>query len=164
MRASLRSSPTLLTFAHVTFPIYFSGSISGGRSDASLYRTIVDRLQESGYEVLAGAVADPSTSASGETLSSRELFERDLRWIADVATRNGALVAEVSVPSTGVGYEIATARHRFDLPVICLYRPAYTKRCSAMIAGDRGIRLIEYSETSVAEMLETLVAVLSRLR
>jgi len=147
----------------VTFPIYFSGSISGGRSDAGLYRTIVDRLEKSGYEVLAGAVADVSTSASGEALSSAELFERDLRWIADVASRNGALVAEVSVPSIGVGYEIATARYRYHLPVICLYRPAYTQRCSAMIAGDSGIRLIEYSETSLEEMLTALIGALARI-
>ena len=56
------------------------------------------------------------------------------------------LVAEVSTPSSGVGYEIAAARYRYKIPVICLYRPAYTKRCSAMISGDKEIELIEYDD------------------
>ena len=69
-------------------------------------------------------------------------------------------MAEVSRPSTGVGYEIGAARYQFGIPVICLYRPAFTKRCSGMIAGDRGIHLIEYTdgtvETAIDELLEAV--------
>ena len=68
------------------------------------------------------------------------------------------LVAEVSTPSTGVGYEIATMRYRHDKPVICLYRPAYTARCTAMVAGDRNITLIEYEDepAMLARLRESL--------
>ena len=52
------------------------------------------------------------------------------------------------MPSTGVGYEIAAARYKYGIPVICLYRPAHTARCTAMVSGDRGIELLEYSEPS----------------
>ena len=126
--------------------IYFAGSISGGRDDAGHYRTLVKALEADGHRVLAGAVASETVGAGGEPLDSEAIFERDLRWIEEA----DLLVAEVSKPSTGVGYEIATARYRHKIPVICLYRPAYTKRCTAMVAGDRGITLVAYERLDEA--------------
>jgi 2'-deoxynucleoside 5'-phosphate N-hydrolase len=137
--------------------IYFSGSITGGRDDVPLYQTIIEALKAEGHEVLAGAVASETVSAAGEALSREEIFERDIRWIEEVAAAGGALVAEVSMPSIGVGYEIAYARHRRGMRVICLWRPAYTRRCSAMIAGDGGIELLEYTDDAVDDMLSDLV-------
>jgi hypothetical protein len=64
------------------------------------------------------------------------------------------------MPSTGVGYEVATMRYHHRRPVICLYRREHTQRCSAMIAGDPGIELIDYSER--AEMLPRLRAALAK--
>jgi nucleoside 2-deoxyribosyltransferase len=134
----------------VPLTIYFAGAISGGRGDVAHYREIVAALERDGHRVLAGAVAAETVGADGEPLQSNAIFDRDMQWIADA----DVLVAEVSVPSTGVGYEIATARYRHDIPVVCLYRPAYTKRCTAMVGGDGGIELIEYDDA--AEMLNRL--------
>jgi len=136
--------------------IYFAGAISGGRGDVAHYREIVSALERDGHRVLAGAVAAEDVGAEGEGIESAAIFERDIRWIesADV------LVAEVSMPSTGVGYEIATARYRRAIPVICLYRPAYTKRCTAMVGGDAQIEQIEYDDA--AEMLGRLRAALAK--
>jgi nucleoside 2-deoxyribosyltransferase len=136
--------------------IYFAGSISGGRNDVGLYRELIAALEAEGHRVLAGAVAAEHVTASGETLDSCAIFDRDLGWIeaADL------LVAEVSMPSTGVGYEVATARYRYGIPVICLYRPAHTARCTAMVSGDRGIELIEYSK--VADLLPRLVTAVAK--
>jgi len=136
--------------------IYFGGSISGGRGDVALYRQIVQALEEEGHRVLAGAVAAEHVTASGEALDACAIFERDLGWIAEA----DVLVAEVSTPSTGVGVEIATARYRDAIPVICLYRPAFTKRCTAMVAGDREIVLIEYDDAGT--MLARLRAELAK--
>jgi hypothetical protein len=135
----------------MTTTIYFSGSITGGRADVGLYGRIIEALESDGYRVLAGSVAAEHVTDSGDPLDPCFIFDRDLAWVdeADV------LVAEVSIPSLGVGYEIAAARYRNRIPVICLYRPAYTKRCSAMVSGDRGITLIEYEEEG---------AMLTRLR
>jgi 2'-deoxynucleoside 5'-phosphate N-hydrolase len=140
----------------VPLTIYFAGAISGGRGDVAHYREIVSALEGDGHRVLAGAVAAENVGADGERLESRAIFERDMQWIEDA----DVLVAEVSTPSTGVGYEIATARYRRGIPVICLYRPAYTKRCTAMVSGDLGIDLIEYADT--AEMLTRLRAALEK--
>ena len=136
--------------------IYFAGAISGGRGDVAHYREIAAALEGDGHRVLAGAVAAEHVGADGERLESQAIFERDMAWIDDA----DVLVAEVSMPSTGVGYEVATARYRRDIPVICLYRPAYTKRCTAMVGGDRQIELIEYDDA--AEMLSRLRAALAK--
>jgi nucleoside 2-deoxyribosyltransferase len=136
--------------------IYFAGAISGGRADVAHYRTIISALEADGHRVLAGAVASESVGDGGESLDACAIFERDVNWIREA----DLIVAEVSMPSTGVGYEIATARYRFEIPVIALYRPAHTKRCSAMIGGDRGIELIEYDDA--ATMLSRLRAALAK--
>jgi 2'-deoxynucleoside 5'-phosphate N-hydrolase len=134
--------------------IYFSGSITGGRADVALYRRIVEVLEADGHEVLAGSVAVEHISDSGDPLDACFIFDRDMRWIEQAEV----LVAEVSTPSTGVGYEIAAARYLHDIAVICLYRAAYTKRCSAMVAGDRGVTLIEYDDepAMLARLRESL--------
>ncbi len=132
--------------------IYFSGSITGGRHDVELYRRIVDALEADGYRVLAGSVAAEHIGAGGDPLDPCFIFDRDMAWVEEA----DVLVAEVSTPSTGVGYEIAAARYRYGIPVICLYRPAFTKRCSAMVSGDRGVTLIEYTEDGFATMLDRL--------
>ena len=136
--------------------IYFGGAISGGRADVAHYRRIVDALAAEGHRVLAGAVASEGVTAHGEALDPHAIFDRDLGWLAEA----DVLVAEVSVPSTGVGYEIAAARYRFGKPVICLFRAGHVKRCSAMVAGDRGVELIEYEDP--AEMLERLRSALAK--
>ena len=138
--------------------IYFSGAISGGRGDVELYREIVCTLQEGGYRVLAGMVTAADVSAHGESIAPAEIFARDLRWIGEA----DVLVAEVSMPSNGVGYEIAAARYRFGIPVICLWRAAYSARCSAMISGDAGIELIEYD--ALSDALPRLLAAVERAR
>jgi 2'-deoxynucleoside 5'-phosphate N-hydrolase len=143
--------------------IYFSGSISGGRQDVGLYRWIVDHLEAKGHRVLAGAVATESVSAGGEALGEQAIFERDLSWIAEAAAAGGVLVADVSVPSNGVGYEIAVARYRFGMPVIALYRPTHTCRCSAMIRGDAGIVTIDYDEEHLEDLFDRLDETLGKV-
>ena len=144
--------------------IYFSGSISGGREDVGMYRTFVAALERAGHRVLAGMVTSQQVGADGESLSAKEIFDRDLAWIEEVARDGGALVAEVSRPSIGVGYEIGAARYQFRIPVICLYRPAFTRRCSGMIAGDREIQLIEYTDDNVADAIDKLLIAIANKR
>lgn len=139
--------------------IYFSGAITGGRGDVAQYRRIVAALEAAGHRVLAGAVASEAIGDAGEALDERVIFDRDLRWLDEA----DLLVAEVSVASLGVGYEIAYARYRRDIPVVCLWRPGFSKRCSAMISGDPGVELIRYEEVDsmVPKLLES-VRTLSR--
>ena len=143
--------------------IYFSGSISGGRTDVPLYRKLIEGLETEGHRVLAGAVAAEHVGNAGEPLDEFAIFDRDVAWIEEAAKSGGVLVAEVSKPSTGVGYEIATARYRFGMPVICLYRPAYTARCTAMVSGDRGVRLVRYEEGAIGDAARELSRILAEI-
>ena len=84
--------------------IYFAGSIRGGRDDWQLYHEIVRRLSAYG-EVLTEHVADSGLSQLGEVGGDREIYERDIEWLRQA----DRLVAEVTTPSLGVGYEVGRA-------------------------------------------------------
>ena len=119
--------------------IYFAGSIRGGRGDQAIYEEIIDRLRRYGT-VLTEHVGDVNLSLGGENAADCDIHDRDLDWLrsADV------LVAEVTTPSLGVGYEIGRAVE-WGKRVICLYRPADGKRLSGMIAGCNGVTVHEYA-------------------
>ena len=121
--------------------IYFAGSIRAGRQDADLYMRIIRFLQQYG-EVLTEHVGDDEQVKREEkTLSDRDIHDRDVAWIK----ASDLLVAEVTTPSLGVGYEI---RYALDLGkrVVCLFNGSGGKRLSAMISGAAGIEIILYNE------------------
>ena len=109
--------------------IYFAGSIRGGRDDWSIYKQIITVLGAYGT-VMTEHIADSELSISGEELEDRYVHDRDLAWLRSCDW----LVAEVTRPSLGVGYEIGKASE-WGKPILCLYRPAVTKSLSAMIGG-----------------------------
>ncbi len=118
--------------------IYFAGSIRGGREDQALYLEIVKLLREYG-EVLTEHIGDEDLSAAGETLDDRAISDRDLAWLKEA----DYLVAEVTAPSLGVGFELGKATE-WGKPVLCLYRPGDNRLLSALIAGSKDIKVCEY--------------------
>ncbi len=121
--------------------IYFAGSIRSGRDDQALYSRLISYLSKHG-QVLTEHVGDGRVTGEGEEgLSDEEIFERDLSWIrqADV------VVAEVSTPSTGVGYEVATAE-ALNKPILCLYKEQENRKLSAMIDGNSRLRVARYAK------------------
>ena|ERR1041385_8561943 len=109
--------------------IYFAGSIRGGREDANIYHQIVSVLTRYGT-VLTEHVADPKMEVTGEELSDQQIYDRDLEWLRSC----DCLVAEVTKPSLGVGFEIGRATE-WGMQVLCLYRSSDSLSLSAMIAG-----------------------------
>lgn len=71
--------------------------------------------------------------------SDSDIYARDLRWIRE----SDVLIAEVSQPSIGVGYEIAYAE-AMGKPVLALYCLDADKSISAMISGNPQIATLEY--------------------
>lgn len=121
--------------------IYFAGSIRGGREDVEIYNKIIERLKKYG-EVLTEHVGDYSLSIKGQNqLDDNYIHDRDINWLKSCEV----VVAEVTVPSLGVGYEIATAVDA-NIPVIALFRNNERIQLSAMIAGSSGITNIEYDD------------------
>lgn len=116
--------------------IYFAGSIRGGREDAALYRQIVKLLKQHG-RVLTEHVGD--IDLNEDNLSDETIYRRDMTWLKEA----DVLVAEVTVPSHGVGYEIARAE-TLGKPILCLHRPQAGRRLSALLAGNPSIHCESY--------------------
>lgn len=119
--------------------IYFAGSIRGGREKVEEYKKIISFLAEFG-EVLTEHIGNEALSSFGETERTDEaIYVRDVSWIdeADI------VVAEVSVTSLGVGYEIGYAEAK-GKKIICLYEEMEGKRLSAMLSGNKSFSVLTY--------------------
>ena len=129
--------------------IYFACSITGGREFESVYKAIVDALSAAGHVIPTAHLAQPGLTAES-ALSPRQVYERDVAWIRAC----DALIAEVSVPSHGVGYEIGYALAE-GKPVLCLYQEG--RRLSKMISGNPHgkLRVESYADTGSAISLAT---------
>lgn len=120
--------------------IYFAGSIRAGRGDVNIYSELIEYLKTYG-EVLAEHVGDKGLTEIGEDgPNDRWIYERDMAWLRS----SDRVVAEVTLPSLGVGYEVAVAE-QLGLKTLCIYRPQAGKRLSAMLAGNKNITVREYA-------------------
>ncbi|MES2223418.1 MAG: nucleoside 2-deoxyribosyltransferase [Patescibacteria group bacterium] len=121
--------------------IYFSGSIRGGRNDQELYALIITELQKYG-EVLTEHIGKKNLGGDGEIkLTDKEIYERDVELIQ----KSDLVIAEVTNPSLGVGYELAYAE-MLKKPVVCLFRKIEDKRLSAMVNGNSYFKVLIYTD------------------
>jgi hypothetical protein len=122
--------------------IFFSGSIRGGRDDAALYREVIDMLEGHG-DVLTEHVGaeDVEAKEAAVGLSDGDIYQQDVAWLRQA----DAVVAEVTTPSLGVGYELGRAV-AWGKPVLCLYRPTGDHELSAMVRGNDDVTVEEYAE------------------
>ncbi len=125
--------------------IYFAGSIRGGRADAALYRDMVAHLRAWG-DVLTEHVGDAGLTEKGDDGPNDSfIYRRDMEWLRAC----DAVVAEVTQPSLGVGYELGVASV-LNKPVLALYRPMPGRFLSAMVAGCPAVEVREYQTLSEA--------------
>ena len=126
--------------------IYFAGSIRGGRDDKALYLEIIEQLREYGH-ILTEHIGDAQLTARGEIADDRTIHDRDLAWLKE----SDYVVAEVTTPSLGVGYELGKATE-WGKQILCLFRSTDSRALSAMIAGSNRLKVREYK--SAAELKE----------
>ena len=141
----------------VAMRVYFAGAILGGRENAAVFRHIVDTLQALGHTVPTTHVANPDVIHEERGLSPRAVYERDMAWLRE----SDALIADVSTPSLGVGFEIGEALHQ-GIPALCLHREGLS--VSKMITGNPNPRLIVATYRDIPELdlhLEHFLAGLS---
>ena len=129
--------------------IYFSGSIRGGRDDVKIYSQIIEYLKNFG-EVLTEHIGDNSLDAFGEKNDDFSIHDKDMQFLMTC----DLVIAEVTNPSLGVGYEIGRAIEN-NKKVICIYREIKNKKISAMILGSKDILSFKYQN------LESLKKILS---
>jgi hypothetical protein len=125
--------------------IYFSGSIRGGREDALIYRDLISFLKKFGT-VLTEHIGDPGL-IDERHIPPCKIHDRDMEWLlaADM------VIAEVTTPSLGVGYELGRAV-ALGKPVLCLYRRQEGKMLSGMISGSPGIVTVVYKDLDEARI------------
>ena len=124
--------------------IYFCGSIRGGRADQELYYQLIKFLQTFG-KVLTSHIGDKNVAAD-HNKTDREIFLRDMKWLEEA----GIVIAEVSTPSLGVGFEIAKALQQ-DKRILCLSQSSRHHRLSALIGGCPDLPVFVYSDIKEAE-------------
>ncbi len=109
--------------------IYFACSITGGREVEGIYQELIRALLSDGHEIPTAHLADSGVTALEAKVSPQDVYSRDVAWIEAAS----ALIAEVSVPSHGVGYEVGHAL-QFGKPVLCLAQEG--RKVSKMITGN----------------------------
>lgn len=123
--------------------IYFSGSIAGGRQKQSTYKEMITHCKNYGT-VWNECVGKKNIRVH----KSLDIYSRNMDWI----DKCDVFIAEVSVPSLGVGMEIEhVIRMERDVPILCLYDMTQTKPTSKMITNCPNITLIGYSRLENAK-------------
>lgn len=106
--------------------------------------------------MLTEHVGDLTLTSDGETTDAQEVYQRDLDWLnkADI------MVAEVTQPSLGVGYELAYAQLK-GTPVICLYRKNSGRNLTKLVRGNEHYEIFEYKQIdeAIAYLKERLESV-----
>ncbi|MDD5566714.1 MAG: nucleoside 2-deoxyribosyltransferase [Patescibacteria group bacterium] len=120
--------------------IYFAGAITGGRYHQPWYKDIIEYLQGYG-EVITQQIGDKDLKIREGHLTDDAIFT----WLVDQLAKADAVVADVTVPSLGVGYEIALAE-KMGKNILCLFNNETDQYLSAMISGNPNLSLFEYKE------------------
>jgi nucleoside 2-deoxyribosyltransferase len=110
--------------------IYFCGSIRGGRQLATTYEKLIAMLKEYGKVLTEHLASNEVIENKDRVLTDKEIHDRDLQWVRE----SDVVVADVTVPSLGVGYEIGRAIE-MGKPLLCLFNTSSNYTLSAMIAG-----------------------------
>ena len=127
--------------------IYFAGSIRGGRDEEDVYSEIIDYLSTFG-KVLTEHIGGKNIGKIEKDNSDNYIFKRDTMWLK----ASSALVADVTVPSLGVGYEIGVAE-KLNIPILCLYSTKSNGILSAMLSGNENLFCKEYNNINEAKQL-----------
>jgi nucleoside 2-deoxyribosyltransferase len=125
--------------------IYFACSITGGREFEAVYQDLTAALLADGHEVPTAHLAAASVVELEAIVSPGDVYQLDVDWIRNA----DALIAEVSVPSHGVGYEIGYALSA-GKKVLCLSQVG--RKLSKMVSGnpDPNLQVKTYNDNQEA--------------
>ena len=127
--------------------IYFSGSIRGGREKREDYEKIIEVLKQYGT-VLTEHIGSKEIEIIEKHQTDEDIYLQDIEYMKN----SDLFVAEVSVPSIGVGYELGYA-DALNKKMVCLYDNNSEKPLSAMISGNKNIEIMEY--INIDELLKS---------
>jgi nucleoside 2-deoxyribosyltransferase len=130
--------------------VYFACSIAGGRDHAHVYTDIVEYIKEARGQVLSELFAAKElTDEVGMNMDPHFVWNRDVEWVKEA----DVIIAEVTQPSLGVGYELGLAE-KLEKPILALFDDTSGRRLSPMVSGNPAIHVIRYKD-----ILETKMAI-----
>jgi len=107
--------------------IYCAGPIRGNDTYKNSFKKIIEFVEGLGNTVLS-ELSDKFSSTI--PLTEKQTYKRDLKWIDG----SKCMIAEISGPSLGVGFELSYAIFQRKLPVLALHN-SEVQQISAMIVG-----------------------------
>lgn len=150
MRKSINQTTT-----YDTMKIYFAGSIRGGEPDREWFQQLITYIKQ-----YAQVMTEQSFDFSYDEEIKKDdiwIYTTDMGWLRE----SDALIAEVTAPSLGVGYEIAKAEE-WGIPVLMLYLDSPNRAPSAMLNGNKNLPMITYNEKK--EALEAINEFIKEIR
>lgn len=124
--------------------LFFAGSIRGGRQLMPRYQHIINFLRSHDFTVLSEHVALKNLERTEARMSEEEIFEKDIHWVEEA----DCVIADVTIPSIGTGYEICHAVS-CQKPVLCIYEKG--TNASAMVLGNTHVTARSYSDMKEIE-------------
>ncbi len=133
--------------------VYLATSIMGASRDLELARDIVDYIKSLGHEVLT---EDVIKKYWNKDIPPEEVFKRDIGLL----NSSDALIADVTHPSLGVGYEICMAVERRKPTMAFAWEGV---RVSKLIEGNPNLKFtrissLEELKAEISSFLENVVA------
>jgi hypothetical protein len=134
--------------------IYCAGAIKGDTSYKDGYKEIIDIVSKYDHSALSELNPD---FHSAIPLSDAQIFQRDIKWIEN----SSLMIAEISGPSLGVGFEIAYALYERKIPVLAVYN-SEADNVSSMSHGCDSELLLTKKYHNNGELQEIVKSFLNR--
>jgi hypothetical protein len=128
--------------------IYCAGPIRGNKTYQDNYSEII-RIVESLNHTALSEVSNKFQSSI--PLSPKQIYARDLKWLDG----SKLMIAEVSGPSLGVGFEISYALFVKKIPVLALYHDQ-AGQISSMITGCNNPKLVIQKYSNTDDLTQTI--------
>lgn len=123
--------------------VYFACAIRGG-GDTSNYIAILDSIKQAGGDILSEIFVHDAIQFGGSPLPEPQIYQRDITMIQEA----DVVIAEVTNPSLGVGYELGYAE-KLDKPILCLFDETSGRSLSAMVKGNPYNQITLYSSAQL---------------
>lgn len=129
--------------------IYFAASVTDKTANIRLYNQIIKHLTLYGM-VLNEKIGNKNFWKKRQKIafSKEQAHDFDLKLLLE----SDVVVAEITIPSLGVGYELGRAVEK-GKSVLCLYNKQSENKISAMIMGSCGIVIRPYETLSDIKLL-----------
>ena len=123
--------------------VYFACAVRAG-GDTSNYLSLLQSIKDAGGEILSEIFVNDAIQFGGSPLPEPEIYQRDIAMIQDA----DVVIAEVTNPSLGVGYELGYAE-TLRKPILCLFDTTSGRKLSAMVKGNPSNQVAEYTAKSL---------------